>query len=739
MVIVEEGLAELFELGRRHSSMSETGCTRFGMTARRQFFIEKLKASKSDIDYMDLIDPSGKRWMWLLRGRREGWLSSVSIPEIQEALTRFNKLSKSPRFSEAKHHADLNVYTWETLGRVLEMESELKSNKQRAREFEGCELMWSEDECAVYKVLTPTGAELAGSGSSWCTTANHDIAAGYLRNGPLYIARIWDQPYAQISPARLEWNLAANLVTKQTIFDTTVWLDSTGHALFMKAARAKNDSGLIKALNRHPVIKINVAGDTALSAILNPTVRISSVAERELIKKNQLPKGYFRRFRRNRDLEIEALLGSRAPADVCMDYVECVSNNVSDKLIQRIEKNDGCMARYISRSGQSTTYEFTSSRLGLFRAWMALELDHINHSAVKLLGYVELRSALDYLKRCNLTAPRLHKQLVSRKSENLNHLIKYEIEILGTLLPRTIETLKKLGEESRQGLRTLSLNNQQTIAKAWRSQPELRGIIPIIGLEGVRVALEDARTRLPEVEEVALHLTEQDLDYREFRQYIGEVAEPILSDAFVLKAMTRREGCSTSGGSLDGYLRRYPKGPEKRAFATKLLEGGLSYRNDNVVHRAMNSGVLLSRDIVFALTNRRKLNPNLWSYLISQVGTSRALSFAAMRLYKMGAYPTFDWSVCIGWRVSPYVQKFFASLPATEPSLIWLAVQGQLCGFEPSEHPDLVHFQNYGLNVQAETYARTTVPHLVMPAHSDHIEWLGWGTYTKKDTRWFKS
>jgi hypothetical protein len=703
--------------------------------------MEKLKASESDIAYMEQIDPSGKRWNWLLRGRREGWFSQTSVPEIQSALKRFNRLSTSPIFRMEKHHPDLNTYTWEALGALLMREGNLKSNKQRSLEYEGCEVIYTNDEATVYKVLTPRGAELAGTGSTWCTTANPQTASGYLKDGPLYIAHIWGQPYAQIHPERMEWNTAANLVTKQNLMDTDVWVDKVGYEIFLAAANASQDLRLRRALLKLPLVEIANPGDSRLAALLEPRQRISRKRENELIKSGQIPLGYFRRFRKQRDPETEAYLAQRGTPQTCVDYLETVSIGAASMFEKRIRTDRTRYARFINYT-QPTTFDFTNDP-ELFQAWMCLGPNVLNPSATRMLCYVEADEARKYLKACNTTSSTYHRQLISAKKRYMAELVEYEREVLGAIQPKTLDYLIFLNQEVNRGVHVDEAVHK-TFALVWVDFPELRHHFEFRSLFGIVAFAGVLEGHSEDLERWILELEDRDtdFDFGVFRNYIAEHAQPGVSDAAVLKMMNRRRGYSTAGGSLGTYMNRYPAGPEKRAFSAALLKSGLNFNNGEIIRRSILNGGLRPHDIVEVLLQMRSPAES-WLQIVSELGEQRVLVGTALRLQRLGCIKNLDWDILTGWRVSPYVRKLLTSkiLQPTQKSLIWIASQGLFHGFDPESHPDLVHFEAHGLQTCAEIYAHANRHKAlqVMPPFSTTIEWKSWGSYERKGAKWFKS
>lgn len=701
------------------------------MTTRREFFVKKMNATEHDLNYLEAVDPSGKRWNWLLRGHREGWFTGVAVPELQEALKRFNRLSQSPRFREASYHPDLNTYTWEALQEALGLEASLRSNKQRAQEFEGCELMYEDGESAVYKVMTPKGAELAGSGTSWCTTACNSTAEGYLKSGHLYIAHIWGIPYAQIHPLRKEWNLAANIITGLDIFGTHVWTDRVGYDLFMKAARKCKDPILTRGLKSLPLVTIEGNRDSSITALMNPFKRLNKAIEREMIKEGDLPRGYFRRFRKQRDLELEQFLAVHGSAEICMDYLENVTNEVGPIFEKKLQNSTQIYARYINRC-QPATFNWSGVSYTVLNQWLALKPNVFNASAVRYARReIDDQVIRDYLRRCGTTSPTYHRQLIS--AQDIENLFLYEEEVLKSVDPRTLATIAKIFNSSSQIRQRLG----DFAGRVWLKCPELRPQLPLKGGDMIsRVAIE-ATERLPELERAILSLNILDFDFHAYRHYIREAAQPEKSDAVVLKMCCRNTGYSPAGGSLEGYLLRYPRGEARQNFLKKLLKGGLKHHHESLVRLSAKS--LRSRDIAEVTPDSQ------WGFLVALLRNSNRVACAAIRIHQTGRLSNFNWGVFNQWRVSPYVKKFFTfatpglQMDSQQPgTLLWISINAQPHGFDPKHHPELMDYFNHNNLTQAVAYATDRIHQasLILSGDGDSIDWCGWGVYTSEDGQW---
>ena len=694
------------------------------MTARRQFFAEKLRATGTELDYLEQVDPTGKRWSWILRGSREGWFTGVEVCKIQEALKIFNRLSQSPRFREANYHPDINKYTWDALTATLEV-NELKSNKQKAQEFEGCELMYSSDEVAVYKVLTPRGAALAGQGSRWCTAANLDTATGYLNDGYLYIAHVFGVPYAQIHPKREEWNLASNIVTRQNIFDTRVWTDGVGYDIFMRAAKKCSDNELLRGLKKRPLVSISVEGDNRITAILSPFNRMPIKAERRLIRDKQIPVGYFRRFRKQRDPELESYLAIHGTPDACLDYIESVSNDAGEIFLKKIFANDRTYARYIDRC-LASNFDFTN-KLNLFREWMNQNPSQPNPSALRLLNCVGDESARNYLKRFKLTSPTYHRQLIS-DAENFEPLYRYERDILGEVDPRTTKRIL-------QAISNPHIQERYSFfaGRFWIENPEYRDQIPVSSRDVLESIMEHIPQVFPDVERALIASSIQDFDYSQFRNYALKIAEPGISDDLIVHMSCRHGGHSIGWRTVEEYLKRYPNSLAKRQFLIKML-GRASVCGYSDLLRFIICQ-MNSREIVAGVSTASQ-----WSEIVScQRGNKVAL--AALRLMRENRFTTYNWSSLNRWRVSPYVRKLFPAsfspVESTASQLVFIALDSVIYGFNPTNHPDLLRCWQNGRDLdQALCYAsrcRESADLCLSCSSDSQIEWCGWGLYSHED------
>lgn len=177
--------------------------------SRIDFFRTAHKLTKAEEAFVTEVDPLGKNWLWLVRGIRQPGFSK-NVDELTKAIETFSRLRVSPKFKAAGYSADLASYSWTKLQEVLEQQQELKSNKQRAKEYEGStHIMSFIGGFEIYKtegVDNAAALSLLGSGSSWCTNASIETAKTYLKDGPIYNVMFRDRPYAQFSPSHHQFN-----------------------------------------------------------------------------------------------------------------------------------------------------------------------------------------------------------------------------------------------------------------------------------------------------------------------------------------------------------------------------------------------------------------------------------------------------------------------------------------------------------------------------------------------------
>jgi hypothetical protein len=176
--------------------------------SRIDFFRSTHKLTEKEESFLNEVDPAGKTWLWLIRGiRQPGFCKDVVT--VADAIDRFNRLRVSPKFKAAGYSADLTNYTWAKLQEVIANSQDLKSNKQKVKEYVGAQHLMSFGDFEIYKTQGVENAPVLsqlGSGSSWCTNANPETAANYLSSGPIYNVMYRDRPYAQFSPSRFQFN-----------------------------------------------------------------------------------------------------------------------------------------------------------------------------------------------------------------------------------------------------------------------------------------------------------------------------------------------------------------------------------------------------------------------------------------------------------------------------------------------------------------------------------------------------
>jgi hypothetical protein len=339
------------------------------LTGREQFFLNKMNCTFMELDRLREVDPMGKSWGWLLRGIREGWVENLETPDIQKALTDFQALKHSRKFCET-YPTDLLKYSdFTALVNALREGEKLKSNKQKAREYEGATLLGAEGDWTLYRAYGGDGAlalKILSSGTQWCT-AQDEQATNYASRGPVYNVRYLDEPVCQIDPRTGQFHGIDN---KAILHANRLMLDGEMGAFILRHA----DEDLMRHLkNIRFMVAQGCIGPGA--EVLNATKRIDELnVEMLMLREAPVHQAvrYINKFITVPDRNLERYL---ATGDVSSYLVEHYSCNVRTEPWDRksdtgksityiLRQRPASLAKYLSKFYDLTTYEFPAEEAG---------------------------------------------------------------------------------------------------------------------------------------------------------------------------------------------------------------------------------------------------------------------------------------------------------------------------------------------------------------------------------------
>ena len=168
------------------------------MNEARAKYLQDLGANPEQLRQIQEMDPSDGRYgVWCLKTLRDEKEYNLTLSDVRNWILEFDKIKNSPKMKAMGYSCDLNNYTLEKLEELLNKRSELKSNRQLAKDLDGAELVYDDGIWKVWRAFSSIAAVALATDAGWCTTRK-ETAKNYLGRNQLWVFQINDISYLQM-------------------------------------------------------------------------------------------------------------------------------------------------------------------------------------------------------------------------------------------------------------------------------------------------------------------------------------------------------------------------------------------------------------------------------------------------------------------------------------------------------------------------------------------------------------